>query len=463
MQFNNNIIEQCREYLPLQEQEEFILSLQFPPTVGIRCHPKKFHSFRWEHASVPWCRYGLQLNERPVFTIDPAFHTGEYYVQEPSSMIIGEIIRELLLQMKNPCIYDAAAAPGGKTTHILEILDGKGCVVANEPDSRRFSKLVYNIRKSGYSNVLLTSMEYFSPEVSVPMFDIILLDAPCSGSGLFRKNPEWMKAWKPQLVEKFVQLQKKIFLNILPLLRPGGFFIYSTCSFSASENEEQTSFFKEHGMEEVQSTVLETAKKYGVLRTKNGYRFYPHRVPGEGFFVSVFRKMESVPEKNMKSNFGKSQRKILDDTAAEYYSSFEDEVVLKEKTKEGEKFIRINTFAYQQMKKMKECGWNIRKKGMAIGIRNAYGKWVPSQDRAMSVDVRQPEEFGFVCKETNGELVMEILKNGQSNSVHFLSNEKENFYLLTYRNNGYIWIKKDDKNRVRYYLPEEHRIKKRSL
>jgi len=458
----NTIIEECGEYLPFQERDEFIRSLRSSPVVAIRRHPKKFHDVLWENTPVLWCNNGLQLKERPVFTLDPAFHSGEYYVQEPSSMIIGEIIRELILPMENPCIYDAAAAPGGKTTHILEVLDGKGCVVANEPDTKRFSKLVYNIRKSGYDNVLLTSTNHPDPGLSVPWFDIIVLDAPCSGSGLFRKDPEWMKEWKPHWVERFVYLQKKIFLTILPLLRPGGFFIYSTCSFSASENEEQTSFFLSHGMEEVKTIALERAQKHGVLRTRNGYRFYPHRVPGEGFFVSVFRKNEQVLCKNTETRSKKFQMNFIKDIVTECYSSYEDDVVLKEKTKEGEKFIRISSAAFGQMKKMKECGWDIRKKGMTIGIRNAYGKWVPSQDLAMSVDVRQPEEFEYFYKEVDGDTVIKILKNGQSRKIDFLPHEKEGFYLLTYRNNGFIWIKKDNRNRLRFFLPEEHRIKKSS-
>ncbi|MCM1309416.1 MAG: hypothetical protein NC301_00130 [Bacteroides sp.] len=231
---------------------------------------------------VPWCRQGEYLVERPNFTMDPRFHQGLYYVQDPSSMAIGAVIESLGLT--EPVNYlDACAAPGGKTTAAIDALPRGSFVLANEADAQRAKVLRENLMKWGYKNVGI-SVGPAQKLASLPAetFDIIAADVPCSGEGMMRKDPKAVDQWTPGLVESCARLQFEIIEAIWPLLKPGGHLIYSTCTFSAAEDEAMVRRI----IDELGGEQLPLPDFPGVV---NGH-FYPHLVRGEGLYMALLRK-----------------------------------------------------------------------------------------------------------------------------------------------------------------------------
>jgi 16S rRNA C967 or C1407 C5-methylase (RsmB/RsmF family) len=381
MFLKENLIEECGDYLPELEREMLWESLKDSPVTSVRLHPLKFKGLNFPvKASVPWCREGIYLNERPVFTLDPAFHTGAYYVQEASSMMAGEMVGEVVKNFKNPVIFDAASAPGGKATHILEKLNGSGVLVCNEPDGKRFHTLKGNLTKSGYVNRILSKSSLEKKINPLPLFDVILLDAPCSGSGMFRKDREWMTKWKKEWPKIFSNLQKKIITNLIPLLKPHGFFIYSTCSFSVSENEENAKFLSDLGMELLHKKFISKYEPDGILINDWGCRFYPHRLSGEGFFITMAQKSTadiSVAE-NFKSAFN------------EIYEFFKPDVYVRNVEKNEKEYFFINKDSLDTIKSLSQTGIRIMEAGLKLGTEK-FGSFYPSQELAMANHI--PEKF----------------------------------------------------------------------
>lgn len=261
--------------------------------VSIRFNPYKIGS-QPEGRQVPWCRYGYYLDERPQFTLDPAFHGGAYYVQEASSMFLEAIFRQIFEPDATPRILDLCAAPGGKTTLLSTLAGAEGLVVANEVIRQRASVLAANAVKWGIGNIVVTNNDpaHFAPFEHY--FDLIAVDAPCSGEGMFRKDPAARAEWSEQGVKLCAARQRRILSDIWGSLRPGGILIYSTCTFNAAENEENIAWLcGEYDCEPVEIAV---DPSWGVVKGEtdgiNTFRFYPHRVKGEGFFAAVIRKSD---------------------------------------------------------------------------------------------------------------------------------------------------------------------------
>jgi 16S rRNA C967 or C1407 C5-methylase (RsmB/RsmF family) len=237
--------------------------------------------------SVPWCDDGFYLTERPQFIYDPLFHAGCYYVQEASSMFAGTVASVLLKDVTNPLVLDAAAAPGGKSTHLLSVLNKRGFLVSNEVVSQRNSVLQENIWKWGVSNQCITQQQLFEFAQADETFDLILLDAPCSGEGLFRRDPAACNEWSVQSVEGCSLRQRQLIQDVLPSLNTGGYLIYSTCTYAEHENDDNV----EHALRNFPLEKVSIDVPIGVVPTKHGYQFYPHRVRGEGFYIAVLRKI----------------------------------------------------------------------------------------------------------------------------------------------------------------------------
>ena len=234
--------------------------------------------------SVPWCGLGEYLPERRQFTFDPAFHQGRYYVQDPSSMSIAAVIESLGLT--GPVAYlDACAAPGGKTTAAIDALPEGSFVVANEYDSSRAEALIENITRWGATDVAVTvgptdRLASYGAET----FDVIAADVPCSGEGMMRKEARAVEQWTPELVEQCAALQREIIGNLWPMLRPGGYLIYSTCTFSPQENEENVEWICNR------FGALRMPLPFGQAEGVTDGHFYPHLVRGEGLFMALLRK-----------------------------------------------------------------------------------------------------------------------------------------------------------------------------
>lgn len=250
---------------------------------------------------VKWCDTGYYLAERPSFTHDPLFHAGCYYVQEASSQFLSHVAKTVFPKDEAIKVLDLCAAPGGKSTLLLSELNDDSLLVANEVIRTRAHILAENVSKWGKPNVVVSNNDPEQFEKLNGFFDVIVVDAPCSGEGLFRRDPELTSEWSPENVNLCSSRQRRIVLDIWPSLKEGGLLVYSTCTFNRQENEENLAWLSEQiGFETVRLQVpdewniLETQNRE--LRTENrelfGYRFYPHRVKGEGFFISVLRKTE---------------------------------------------------------------------------------------------------------------------------------------------------------------------------
>ncbi|MEN9951343.1 MAG: hypothetical protein RLY85_2095 [Bacteroidota bacterium] len=279
------------------DREGMVAAHQAPLPVSVRLNPARGKSVSdifgpFAAASVPWCKTGWYLNERPSFTLDPHLHAGSYYVQEASSMFIGHALENALAKTNNLKALDLCAAPGGKTT-LLAALPNFRMIVANEIIQTRVPVLLENLTKWGARNVFITNNDPSDFSRLPGFFDVILVDAPCSGSGLFRKDDAAIKEWSEQAVSFCSQRQRRILENAAISLVEGGILVYSTCSFSKAENEDNLEFLVEQGFESLQ---VETDPSWGVVESITtghqafGYRFYPDKLKGEGFFCAILRK-----------------------------------------------------------------------------------------------------------------------------------------------------------------------------
>lgn len=257
------------------------------PCVAIRHNRRKGCAPAPGADLVSWCARGEYLAERPNFTMDPRFHQGLYYVQDPSSMALGAVIDSLGLDAPVNCL-DACAAPGGKTTAAIDALPDGSFVLANEAEPARAAVLCQNLMKWGYANVAVTlGPAQKLRKLPRGSFDIIAADVPCSGEGMMRKDPKAIEQWTPGLVESCARLQFEIVEALWPLLRPGGFLIYSTCTFARAEDEENVGRMVDAlGAEQLPLPPLE-----GVV----GGHFYPHLVRGEGLYMALLRKPGDAP------------------------------------------------------------------------------------------------------------------------------------------------------------------------
>jgi len=276
------------------DAENFTNAHQFTnsPT-SIRINPFKSAKIKTDE-QVPWCPEGYYLDTRPSFTFDPLFHAGCYYVQEASSMFIGHILKFIKPDGEPVRILDLCAAPGGKSTLINSAMNPNDLLVANEIIKTRVPVLGDNLSRWGTANTIVTNNDPKDFTRLKSFFDIILVDAPCSGSGMFRKDPAAMNEWSDANVELCHQRQERILADIYPCLKEGGHLIYSTCSYSHQENEDILDWLCDTF--ELESLQIPIYKEWGIVETQSitqkawGYRFYPGQVKGEGLFAACLRK-----------------------------------------------------------------------------------------------------------------------------------------------------------------------------
>lgn len=337
-----SFIESTRALLGNEEYEKLANALQQEPPVsirlnlcklrvesgelGINCTTPHSHSplstINSQLLPVPWSTEGYYLEERLTFTFDPLFHAGCYYVQEASSMFVEQALRQYV---SGPVVMlDLCAAPGGKSTHARSVLPEGSLLVANEVIRNRSQILAENLTKWGHPDVVVTNNDPADFSSLSSFFDVILTDVPCSGEGMFRKDPVAIDEWSPENVEICWQRQRRIIADIWPALKPGGILIYSTCTYNAKEDEENVCWIqREFGAEPLSLDVLDEWNITGNLLSGNAeenekaesiresesigesetsrslksttekapvYHFFPHKTKGEGFFLAVLRK-----------------------------------------------------------------------------------------------------------------------------------------------------------------------------
>ncbi|WP_101690305.1 methyltransferase RsmF C-terminal domain-like protein [Dysgonomonas massiliensis] len=256
---------------------------------------------------VPWCDNAYYLAERPQFTFDPLFHAGCYYVQEASSMFVARALSQYLEEGVR--VLDLCAAPGGKSTTVADLLDDDSLLVTNEVIRSRANILAENMAKWGRSNVVVTNNDPADFGKLNHFFDAILVDAPCSGEGMFRKDAGAINEWSVDNVKICTQRQQRIVADVWNSLKPGGLLIYSTCTYNLEEDEENVQWIQETlGAEVLSVDISADWQIQGALKYDNPvYRFMPHRTRGEGFFLAVLRKDEDdirplKPKKDKKQN-----------------------------------------------------------------------------------------------------------------------------------------------------------------
>ena len=285
-----------------EEYDSFVAALSSDSPASIRINPRKFAN-KPKFDPVLWCEYGYYIPQRPVFTMDPLFHAGSYYVQEASSMFLEQAVKQYL-DKENPLALDLCAAPGGKSTHLASLLNGKGVLVSNEIIRSRAKILAENLTKWGAPNVVVTNNDPrdFSPFNG--LFDLIVVDAPCSGEGMFRKDPQSIGEWSVNNVHLCCERQKRIIADVFPALRTGGLLVYSTCTYNREEDEEIVRWI----MEELgaESLPVKIEDSWNITGSDSGYRFFPHKTKGEGFFLSVLVKTKGENTFRIKS--GKNEK-----------------------------------------------------------------------------------------------------------------------------------------------------------
>jgi 16S rRNA C967 or C1407 C5-methylase (RsmB/RsmF family)/NOL1/NOP2/fmu family ribosome biogenesis protein len=260
---------------------------------------------------VPWSQTGYYLPERFSFTFDPAFHAGMYYVQEASSMFLEQAVKACV-NTPVKCL-DLCAAPGGKSTHLLDILPDGSLMVSNEVIRSRSKTVSDNITKWGNPHTIVTSNDPADFTKLPHFFDIVVADVPCSGEGMFRKNPGSIIEWNVASIALCAARQKRILQDVWHTLKPGGFLIYSTCTYNTEENEENIRYI----VEELgaQPLHIPVGNEWGIGEALKYdypvYRFYPYKVKGEGFFLALLCKTGcDIPESGRKVNRGKRKKHV---------------------------------------------------------------------------------------------------------------------------------------------------------
>lgn len=285
------------------------------PATGVRLNPRKVAECERLSSDtvserlfpgaerIDRCEEGLLLPERPAFTFMPELHAGVFYVQDPASMILTETARFASRELSGEgesgealLWLDACAAPGGKTTAILAGLSEDSFVVANEFVAQRANILLENVEKWGYGNAAVTCGDTAAFRKLRGVFDVVSVDAPCSGEGMMRKDEEARRQWSEQLVRDCAALQREILDNVWTALRPGGLLVYSTCTFNLAEDEDRIRYLIDtYGAEPVDTLFNERfgipgALKEGEAEDIPALRFMPHITVGEGLFLAVVRK-----------------------------------------------------------------------------------------------------------------------------------------------------------------------------
>ena len=300
-------IDQTTALLGQQQFNEFCKALENDPVVSVRPNPfkdpeaKALKNYDIE-SRVEWSSSGRYLSRRPPFTLNPLFHAGAFYVQEASSMFLEQALK----QCEHPLtVLDLCAAPGGKSTLLRSLLPDEALLVCNEPIRSRALILAENIIKWGHEGCLVTSDFPRDFSKVAPIFDLVVIDAPCSGEGMFRKDNPALEMWSPIAVEQCAERQRQIINDIWPTIKQGGYIVYSTCTYNTTENEDNISYMCEQlGAEAVE---IDIDPKWNICQNLSDrhnlpvYRFMPHKTRGEGFCIALLRKTSDTPNTKIKT------------------------------------------------------------------------------------------------------------------------------------------------------------------
>lgn len=435
-------------YALLQEQyPQFLRSLEERSPTSIRMNPDKNHAPAIQQR-VPWSRYGHYLSSRPVFTLDPLFHAGAYYVQEASSMFLEQALQRTVDLSQPLNVLDLCAAPGGKSTHILSLLDRDSLLVSNETIRSRANILSENIQKWGYANCIVTNNDPSDFRKLPGLFDVVVVDAPCSGEGLFRKEPDAMNEWSPENVQLCAARQKRILSDVWDALRENGVLIYCTCTYNSAENEENLKWLRNKSDIEFIQLPIDPAWGVEEVADENifAYRFFPHRTKGEGFFIAVIRKRESTEALRIRP------RKAIGSPSKQTLGTLTSWIL---PGKEAVFFQFNDLIFYTSSSRAKEMEFLLQSLRIVYAGTNMatlkHDKLVPDHAMALSVEINKDY---FPSAEVSEEVALKYLRRDNIQ----LPDAAVGFTLLTYKNLPIGWVNVLS-NRVNNMYPSEWKIR----
>jgi 16S rRNA C967 or C1407 C5-methylase (RsmB/RsmF family)/NOL1/NOP2/fmu family ribosome biogenesis protein len=419
-----------------------------PATLSIRYNLLKHETLNIE-SQVSWCGHAMYLDTRPSFTMDPLFHAGAYYVQEASSMILYYILNQLSIP-ENPHVLDLCAAPGGKSTLILDYLQEKGLLVANEVIKARSSILQENIMKWGYGNAIVTSNDPKDFGNLPSFFDVVVVDAPCSGEGMFRKDTDAIGEWSSDHVHHCALRQQRIIADVIPSLKKNGYLIYSTCTFNHEENIDNIlSFIDQYGFKSVDVPMDDS---WGISKiTKNdaiGFQFFPGITKGEGFFVAVLQKTDGDENgllTKIKKNKLQKPNKNADEILNKWVAESDRQLLMTEK---GNVY-SYNDAVYNNIEHFL-LNLNVKYSGILAGNlqKNVF---IPDHALALSHIISDKIKFAPLDKNE----ALQYL----SRSLNAIKSPDQSWLLASYDGVALGWLKNLG-NRINNYFPTELRIKK---
>ena len=441
------------------DQETFIHAHeQGEIPTSIRLNPFKVTE-KWdtETGIISWCENGKFVKKSPIFNTDPLFHAGTYAVQEANSMYLEYVLRNTVDLSKDLRILDLCASPSGKNTHIASLITPESILVSNEVISTRSDILADNMTKLGTMNTVVTSNDPKDFGKLTGFFDVVIIDPPNSGSGLFRKNPEAVKDWSVENVELFAQRQKRIIGDAWACLKDGGILIYSTSSYSPAENEEVMDWVCEKfGATKamINSPILAntdlTLEGNGgnTILSQFPLRFY-HNEKGEGFFISALRKNNSEKE-----TFVRSGRPIKNNsrrTQREVFRTWIKEIDNYNWYDVKDEFFLINS-EHEYLIKVLESYLHIRKAGVKMG-KIAGKDLIPDYQLALSL---------YLTDDINRvELTEEEALKYLRREDFTLNQAPKGWSLMTFENFGLGWAKILP-NRINNYYPKELKVSGKS-
>ena len=440
----------CEQDLPVKfaKRMEELLQEEFPvfcnalnesSPVSVRINPYKLADLSHINFSdkVPWDEYGFYLGNKINFLEDPLWSAGTYYVQSASSMSLTPFLKFVFQHLRdNPVILDFAAAPGGKSLLISSFMPENAILVANEVNPKRSHILYENIAKWGNENVVVTKANDRQLSKLKTFFDLIVLDAPCSAEGLFRKHKKYLRQWSPKNVISSVKIQRQLLEASAKMLAPNGFLIYATCTYATEENELQIKRFVED-FPEFEVVNVNIPEYWNWTRTEiseglYAYRLYPHKIKGEGFFIVLLQKRGGNKAKLNKISLKKVKQSLW---------GLKDLFAVKE------------DIYYSSTKKVAEILFNYKVPEYSAGLKVAEQKkknilpttefvlWRKYNDFFPELPLKHPEALEFLRGKT----------------LHIQADNSQKFFAATYKNVP-LGLFKNAGNRLNNLFPTYWRI-----
>ncbi len=475
MHLPKDFITQMNDLIGREECDKLIEALDSTPPTSIRLNPTKPYETIPQGTAVPCCSNASYLSERPTFTFDPLFHAGTYYVQEASSMFVDYILRKWIRSIdctqddkinnkdnkKGLTVLDLCAAPGGKSTLTLSALPEGSVLIANEIVRQRANILAENIIKWGAPNTIVTNNCASDFQALGEVFDLIICDAPCSGEGMFRKDPQSIDEWSISNVEMCRERQREILTDIWECLQPNGLLIYSTCTYNTQENEENVAWAAETLNAEI--VDLKVSKEWNITgnlmkdKTFSAFHFFPHRTTGEGFFTAVLRKHTE----EMVNSHPTKEKKIDRRQSIGKEHPFPREVKAWVSTDKELSFSSTDTtlsaFPYQHTGLLSQALTHLKVIHHGITLATMKGKAIiPAHSLAMSTALNRS---AFPTAELSEEEAIAYLR---TESITLPPNVPKGFVLLTFHDQPLGFVKNLG-TRANNLYPSEWRIRKNLL